>query len=134
MMPKVTASGLANMSGAVTEDGRAVVIGLKTKDGKEFQCALNHETLTKCVGFLLGLAEQTGQKSAPDNQKTATVTAHPLPISQIGIARGRSDKEAILAVQTGILRLVFSTEPATLLGMCDNLRKQVVQAPPSKPN
>ncbi len=48
--------------------------------------------------------------------------------------QGRTESEAILAVQTGILQLVFSTELATILDMCSNLQSIVEQGENKKPH
>lgn len=113
------------MTGNVSDDGKLVIIGLKSADGTEFQTALNAETLSKCVGFMLGLAETTAQRTAPEHKAVETITAAPLQAAQIGVARGQTDSEAILAVRLGILQIAFSTELATLLGMCSNLQSIV---------
>ncbi len=133
-MPEITASGLKNMTGNVSDDGSAVIVGFETFDGQKMSCALNRDSLSKAVSFLLKLSEESAQKTAPENRRVEEITANPLPVAQIGVGRGRSDDEAILSIQFGILRLSFSTEPATLLGMCSDLQSNVtVSDTPRKP-
>ena len=134
-MAQITASGLKNMTGNVSKDGKTMIIGFENHDGATLSCALNQDSLHQCVTLLLNLAEESGQKFAPDDKKVTTLTLSPLPIAQIGVGRGRTESEAVLSVQTGALRLAFATELSTIVEMCDSLRS-IVETPSTqrKPN
>jgi len=121
------------MSGSVAEDGSAVVLTFDNTDGTSLTTALNKEQLSKAITFMLGLAIETGERFAPEFQETEEVTAVPLPVAQIGVAKGRTDTEAILGLQCGILQLAFATELGTLLEVCKNLQSIAVAAPAKKP-
>lgn len=90
----------------------------------------NHADLSALVSTTIQAAAAAG---GPPHQGPS-MTAIPLQATAVGIARGRSPTDAILAIQVGPLTLSFATELGVLTSTLENLKKATVEAPPEKPN
>lgn len=126
-MPRITLSGLRNIEGAPADDGQAIWLRLTNNDGTTFQTALNEKSLNEFLGLMINLVQELGKRTAPPDGPTREISAVPVPAARLGVSKGRSETEAILAVQMGPVSLSFALELSVLTGMCEALQKVLVE-------
>src|SRR5258705_13357963 len=94
-------SFVANITGRVANDGSAIGVEVTTKDGAKSSFAFTPDAASKFVTLIVGLAQEAGAKTASPICPSGPVTVHPIDVSALGVAHGRTDTEAILSVQFG---------------------------------
>ena len=131
-MKEVNPPRLAHLGGAVSPDGKHVMLEIEASTGDKMSVTLHGEELSKTIEFMIGLAQKTAAKTAPDFPEELPVL--PIPVAGLGLAPGRSLTEAILAMKLGVLTLSFAVELSDLDGMCTNLRSMTAKTPAQKPS
>ena len=111
------------MSVALSEDGNHVVLTFTLPLGEPVNIAIPAQNLGEAVGHMLSVSGTLAEQHVTRFERTGAVNAEPIPVVSLGVARGRSDVEALLAVRTVPMTLAFSLDLATLLGMCADLQK-----------
>ena len=119
------------MSVALSEDGNHVVLTFSVPAGRPLNIAIPAQNLGEAVGHMLSVSGTLAEQHVATFERTAAINADPIPVVSLGVARGRSDVEALLAIRTGPMTLAFSLDLATLLGMCGDLQKATMRASPT---
>jgi hypothetical protein len=119
------------MSVALSEDGDHVVLTFSLPAGGPMNVAIPARNLGEAVAHMVGVSGQLAERHAAPLERSGPVNADPIPVVSLGVARGRSDVEALLAVRTGPMTLAFSLDLATLMGMCRDLQKATERASPA---
>ena len=130
-MKKTDPRALRKLAGGVSDDGKIADIKLENYDGETFSFVMDATSLSRTVEFLLNLAVKSGELFAPEEKRVSELTAIPIPTAQLAVARGRTDREALLVFQVGILQVTFATELGKLSQICDDLRAKTKSVPPS---
>ncbi len=117
------------MSVALSQDGSHVVLTFSLPVGEPVNIAIPARNLGEAVGHMLSVSGALAEQVETPFERTGPVNAEPIPVVSLGVARGRSDVEALLAIRTGPMTLAFSLDLATLLGMCADLQKATMRAP-----
>ena len=131
-MDNVKVSLLKHLDGHVSDDGGHVMLEIEDSTGKSMAVALNGEDLSKTIAFMLGLAEDTVARTAPDLPQELLV--HPISVADMAVAPGRAPTEAILAMKLGSLTLSFAVNCTTLVHVCETLRQMTKPIPPAAEN
>lgn len=119
------------MSVALSQDGSHVVLTFALPAGEPVNVAIPARNLGEAVGHMLSVSGALAEQFETPYERNAPLNAEPIPVASLGVARGRSDVEALLAIRTGPMTLAFSLDLATLLGMCADLQKATMQVPPT---
>jgi hypothetical protein len=92
----------------------------------------------KDLSYLISAAIETAAKAASIHAPVAKgqefLTTRPIPTVSIGVARGRSASEALLAMQVGTLTLTYAVDLAMLQKLCTDLHSMTQAVGQKKPN
>lgn len=83
--------------------------------------------LTRLVGLMLGQAGEVAARNTPD-QPPEELRTTPVMASHLGVARGRSETEALVTFRVGNLDLTFAIELRQLVAQCQRLGAMVVKS------
>ena len=104
-----------------SEDGKFVVMTFSTK-GEPVSIAIPAQNIGHMIAHLIGVAESEAGIRATKVPK-GEITSVPIAVASLGVAQGRSETEALLAIHTGPMTLTFAVDLPTLLGMCGDLQR-----------
>jgi len=115
---------------AVTPDAKHTVISFRLAgDASPVAVALPREQLSRLVSLMLSSAAEVAGLVSPGTP-AEKMTATPMMASHIGVAKGRSDTEALISLVVGSLDLTFAVELPMLLDMCKSLQSRTVKSEP----
>jgi hypothetical protein len=93
---------------------------------EEFYSAFATRILKETQKFAkVGVVKPTGSE---------TVQVDPIQVPSIGVGKGRTESEAILAIDVGNLKLAFAVDLSVLAGICMGLSKMTRIAPDQSKN
>jgi len=104
-----------------SEDGKLVALFFKTRSGPK-GVALAGQELSRLASLLIKTSQQVAASNTPDTP-ASEVTATPIDVSYFGVAKGRSDTEAILSLVVGNLTMTYAVELSTLLSALRTLEQ-----------
>jgi hypothetical protein len=114
-------------------DGKVTALLFKVKDDPGVvPVALAPRELSRLVGLMLAQAGEVAARNAPE-RPPEELRVTPVMASQLGVAQGRSDTEALMTFRVGNLDLTFAIELAQLVAQCERLQEMVVQSAPDPP-
>ena len=105
----------------VSKDGNYIGMTFGTK-GDPVNIAFPAQNIGHMIAHLIGVVEGEAAKRVTRFPK-GEVTSVPIAVAGLGVARGRSETEALLTIRTGPMTLTFAVDLPTLIGMCENLRR-----------
>ncbi len=105
----------------VSEDGNYVGMTFGTM-GEPVKISFPAQNIGHMIARLIGVTEGEAAKSVTTFSR-GEVTSVPISVAGLGVARGRSETEALLSIRTGPMTLTFAVDLPTLHGMCENLRR-----------
>ena len=134
-MPNIAVPILKNVSGDVSPDGKHIMLELSFAKGDPIRFALPSDDFTKFISFVINLVLERVPKQVQDKTEAKTITAQPIMVSEMGVARGRSPDEALVSFRASIFQMAFAVNLATLLESLERLRSMISVDPnPPRPN
>lgn len=93
-------------NGSVRDDGEVVKFEIRAKSGESLPFEMPTRDIVKFVAFLCTLGQFAARKSGTQDKPPPTEFEGPLiEAENLGLARGRTDKEVIMALQVGLFAL-----------------------------
>ncbi|MGE5538711.1 MAG: hypothetical protein ACM30I_08825 [Gemmatimonas sp.] len=120
-------------NGSVRDDGQVVKFDIRTRAGETLPIEMPTRDIVKFVAFLCTLGQFAARKNPSQDKTPPTEFEGPLiEAENLGLARGRTDKEVIMALQVGLFALGVALPTEKL----DFLRALVLHgsAQPNQPN
>lgn len=104
-----------------TSDGKTTGVFFKVDQEPGYVgAAMPSEHLSRLVAMLLNRAAEVAEKVTPGNPPEQMTTT-PIMVSHMGVSRGRSDSEAIVAFHVGNLDLSFAVDLSILRQTCTDV-------------
>ncbi len=101
----------------VSADGKFV--GLQFETSREpISVAFPANQVDKAVSLLISAASHIAKEFPDEISKSQILSGKPIPASEMTVTSGDQDAKALIAMQSGPMRLVFSVELATLRRNC----------------
>jgi predicted regulator of Ras-like GTPase activity (Roadblock/LC7/MglB family) len=103
-------SGLRDVRFAVADSGEVIGLWLTNADGSTFETSLRQDALNQLLGAMLSAVRDLAARAAEPAGQTRQITGTPVQASSLGLARGRTETEAFLAVNMGPVSMIFALE------------------------
>lgn len=125
---KVTNAPVATgVSVEFSTDGEFIGMTFATKNAP-VRISFPKKNLGDMIAHLVNVAEREASEKVT-KLPSGEITTTPISAVALGIARGRSESEALLSIRTGPMTLTFSVDLSTLAGTCEEFQRMTVRTP-----
>lgn len=126
----ITLEKASGVGVTAAKDGQHTGVMFKVPSGVQ-GALLSPADLTKLISILINDAGKHAPKAQASNTHTENLTPVPLPVTQLGLGRGRASHEVVFAVRTGHMTLSFAADATQLRDFCTMVLNAT--APKSQP-